>query len=156
MLEALFADYPMDVDTMMRHLKKTAADAGLPFKERKKTYNSRLAQELGYWAESENRGDAFLRAAFKAYFADGKNLAKMPVLVDLAASVDLPRMEAQTVLRKRAFKAVVDADWSLAREKEITAVPTLFLDRDKLVGAQPYDRLERFMNAHGIKKRKET
>ena len=31
---------------MMRNLRQTAADLGLPFGERKKTYNSRLAQEL--------------------------------------------------------------------------------------------------------------
>ena len=156
LLEALFADYPVDVDTMMRHLRKTAADEGLPFKERKKTYNSRLAQELGYWAESKNKGDAFHRAAFRAYFADGKNLAKMPVLMDLAASVDLPREEAQTVLSTRAFKAAVDADWALAREKEIVAVPTLVMNQDKLVGAQPYDRMEKFMTSEGVNKRKET
>ena len=70
MLEKLFANYPVDTDEMMRHLTKTAAALGLPFGEREKTYNSRLAQELGLWAESKDKGDVFHTAAFRAYFAD--------------------------------------------------------------------------------------
>ena len=156
MLEQLFANYSVDVKEMMRHLRKTAADLGLPLGERKKTYNSRLAQELGLWAESKNKGDVFHTAAFKAYFVDGKNIGKIPVLVDLAASVELPREEAAAVLETRAFKAAVDADWSLSQEKGITAVPTFVMNHDKLVGAQPYEMLERLMEANGVKRRSET
>ena len=75
MLEQLFANSHIDIELMMRHLKKTAADLGLPFGKREKTYNSRLAQELGLWAESKNKGDEFHAAAFRAYFVDGKNIA---------------------------------------------------------------------------------
>ena len=156
MLEQLFANYPVDVKEMMHNLRKTAADLGLPLGERKKTYNSRLAQELGLWAESKNKGDVFHTAAFKAYFVDGKNIGKIPVLVDLAASVELPREEAAAVLATRAFKAAVDADWSLSQEKGITAVPTFVMNHDKLVGAQPYEMLERLMEANGVKRRSET
>ena len=67
-LEKLFANYPVDVNQIMRRLKTRAAELGLPLGERKKTYNSRLAQELGIWAESKDRGDAFHMAVFKAYF----------------------------------------------------------------------------------------
>ena len=137
----------------MRHLKKTAEDLGLPIGEREKTYNSRLAQELGLWAESKNKGDVFHKAAFKAYFVDGKNIAKIPVLVDLAASVGLPSEEAAAVLATRTFKAGVDADWNLSREKAITAVPTFVMNQNKLVGAQPYEMLVKFIEANGVSKR---
>jgi predicted DsbA family dithiol-disulfide isomerase len=155
LLEELFANQPADIAKMMAHLKKTAADLGLPFGERKKTYNSRLAQELGLWAESENRGDAFHVAAFKAYFVDGKNIAKIPVLLDLAASVKLPPEEADAVLRNRTFKAAVDSDWALSRETGITAVPTFVMNQEKLVGAKPYELLERLVQANGAKRRKD-
>jgi predicted DsbA family dithiol-disulfide isomerase len=141
---------------MMRHLRKTAADLGLPFGERKKTYNSRLAQELGLWAESKNKGDVFHMAAFNAYFVDGKNIAKIPVLLDLAASVELPSEEAAAVLAKRAFKGAVDADWNLSRDKAITAVPTFVMNQDKLVGAQPYEMLVKLLEANGVKKKEKT
>lgn len=154
LLERLFANSPVDIKEMMNQLQKTAADLGLPFGERVKTYNSRLCQELGLWAESENRGDAFHMAAFKAYFVKGKNLAKIPVLLDLAASVGLPTEEAAVVLNARKFKAAVDADWSLAHAKAVTAVPTFILNEDKLVGAQPYERMGKFLEMNGIKKMK--
>lgn len=137
----------------MRRLRKTASDLGLPFGDREKTYNSRLAQELGLWAESKNKGDVFHTAVFNAYFVDGKNIAKIPVLVDLAASVGLSAGEAAEVLATRAFKSAVDADWSLSRERGITAVPTFVMKHDKLVGAQPYEMLERLMKANGVRKR---
>jgi len=153
LIEKLFADYPVDVKKMMGKLRKKAEDLGLPFGEREKTYNSRLSQELGLWAESKKKGDAFHNAVFRAYFADGKNISKMPVLLDLAESAGLPREEAASVLATRAFKAAVDEDWALAREKSITAVPTFVMKQDKLVGAQPYDMLEKLMTANKIKKR---
>ena len=108
LLEQLFADYPVDVKKMMSKLRKKAEDLGLPFGEREKTYNSRLSQELGLWAESKNKGDAFHHAVFRAYFEDGKNIAKVPVLLDLTESAGLPREEAASVLATRAFKAAVD------------------------------------------------
>ena len=138
----------------MHHLRETASKLGLPFGERDKTYNSRLSQELGLWAESKNKGDAFHKAAFEAYFVDGKNIAKIPVLVDIAASVDLPGKEAEKILETRAFKKAVDNDWNLSREKGITAVPTFVMNQDKLVGAQPYEILERLLQANGVKKKK--
>ena len=153
LLEQLFADSPVDVKKMMSKLHKTADDLGLPFGEREKTYNSRMSQELGVWAESKNKGDEFHNAVFRAYFADGKNIAKVPVLLDLTESTGLPREEAAAVLATRAFKAAVDADWALSREKAITAVPTFMMKKDKLVGAQSYDILERLMAAYGINKR---
>ena len=140
----------------MHHLRKTAAGLGLPLGERKKTYNSRLSQELGLWAESKGKGDIFHIAAFKAYFVDGKNIAKIPVLVNLAESVELPREEAATVLATRAFRAEVDTDWDLSREKAITAVPAFVMNQDKLIGAQPYEKLAKLMEVNGVKRRKDT
>ncbi len=137
----------------MRQLGKKAVELGLPFGERKKTYNSRLAQELGAWAESKNQGHAFHMAAFKAYFVHGKNIAKIPVLLDLASAVGLSRDEAAIVLSDRIFEAVVDKDWLLSKEKGVTAVPTFVLNRDRLVGAQPYLALEKLMIANGVEKR---
>ncbi|MBL7204331.1 MAG: DsbA family protein [Desulfobacteraceae bacterium] len=96
--------------------------------------------------------DAFHMAAFKAYFVDGKNIAKIPVLLNLVASVGLPREEAEAVLSTRAFKYPVDEDWVISKAMGITAVPTFVINQDKLVGAQPYETLEKFMAANGVRK----
>ena len=148
-LKELFAKYPMDVEKMLARLREKASELGLPFGERKKTYNSRLAQEMGLWAESKGKGELFHKAAFHAYFADGKNIAKIPVVVELAASVGLPEEDAALVLSKRLYKQAVDEDWKLARMMGITAVPTFVIDSDRVVGAQPYKVLSRFVESHG-------
>ena len=125
----------------------------MPLGDRTKTYNSRLAQELGKWAERNDRGDPFHHAVFKAFFADGINIAKIPALVDVAASVGLSREESEAVIVKRTFKADIDEDWSLSQKNGITAVPTFLMNNDRLVGAQPYEMLERLMVEQGVKKR---
>ena len=75
----------MDIDTMLNRLKAVAVELGLPFGERSHTYNSRRAQELGKWAEVAGRGEAFHQEVYRAYFVEGKNIARPEVLVELAA-----------------------------------------------------------------------
>ena len=152
LLADLFANKPVNIDQMVAHLKQKAAELGLPFGDRKKTYNSRLAQELGLWAASKGRGDAFHMAAFKAYFVDGSNLAQTDVLLGLASGVGLSSEEAKSVLSEQKFKAAVDADWALSRKMGVTAVPTFIVNQDRLVGAQPYEVIEKLMLANGVAK----
>lgn len=136
---------------MMQNLRKRSAELGLLLGNRQKTYNSRLAQELGKWAESKNAGDAFHAAAFKAYFADGKNIAKLPVLLDLAESAGLNQEEAESVILNRTFKKAVDEDWALSWKNGIKAVPTFMMKNDQLVSAQSYSTMEKLLISNGVK-----
>ena len=111
------------------------------------TYNTRLAQEVGLWAAEQGRGEPFHLAAFKAYFAEGLNLASKGVLLGVVESAGLPSEEAGEVMEKRLFSGAVDRDWALARELNITAVPTFILGGKRLVGAQPYEELVRFVRS---------
>jgi predicted DsbA family dithiol-disulfide isomerase len=151
-LEQLFAGR-LDLDQIRARLKQAARDAGLPFGDRKMTYNSRLAQELGKWAESKGKGDEFHHRAFKAYFVDGINIGKVPELSSMAGEIGLPEDEAREVLQKSGFKAAVDSDWVRSHHKGIQAVPTFLLGERVLVGAQPYEKLAAFVEAAGVKKR---
>lgn len=137
----------------MARLKKVADEEGLPLGDRDMTYNSRLAQELGKWAESQGRGELFHNAVFRAYFVEGKNIGKIQELLEVARSVGLSGEEAREVLETRGFRAAVDSDWSRSRGMGVTAVPTFLLDQRFVVGAQPYEVLEQLLNASGVKKR---
>ena len=112
------------------------------------TYNSRLAQEVGLWAETKGKGHDFHMAAFRAYFVAGDNLAKREMLLDLIRSVGLDPGEGEAVIEQRTFKDAVDADWELSKTKRITAVPTFFMGLDRLVGAQPHEVLEKMVIKH--------
>ncbi len=138
----------------MARQKRAAAEAGLPLGERTKTYNSRLATELGKWAEGKGKGDAFHSTVFRAYYVDGTNIARTDNLIALAEAAGLPGPEAAEVLDTRAFRQAVAADWDLAGQLGISAVPTFVLDGWTVVGAQPYEALETFLLDHGVKGRK--
>ena len=145
----------MDIPAMLARLKQVADDLGLPWGTRKMTFNSRLAQEMGKWAEEKGKGkgDEFHDAVFRSYFANGKNIAKKEVLLELAKKVGLPVKEAREVLESRSFKEAVDEDWKLSMKWGVTAVPTFVIDGHAVVGAQPYEVLEEFLKSNGVKKR---
>ena len=138
---------------MLERLKQVARQENLPFGNRTHTYNSRLAQELGKWAEDQEKGDAFHEAAFKAYFVHGQNIAHLPELVEIAESVGLAGDAARKTVESRTFKDAVDEDWSLARSLGITAVPTFYMSGQHLVGAQPYGVLEQFMIQNSVERK---
>ena len=135
----------MDLAQKLANMRQAAAAEGLPFGDRTKTFNSRLAQELGKWAEEKGRGDAFHDAVFRAYFADGKNIGKTDVLIELAGALDLSATEAERVLQTREYKDAVDNDWTRSRQMGVTAVPTFIFNRQWAVGAQPYEVLARLV-----------
>ena len=114
---------------------------GLPYNRRTHTYNSRLAQELAKWADSQPGFERIHDALYKAYFVEGRNIGDLEALVDIARRLGLPADEARDVLTERTFKEAVEADWMKARQAGITGVPSFIAGNTKVVGAQPYDVL---------------
>jgi predicted DsbA family dithiol-disulfide isomerase len=134
---------------------QVAREEGLPFGHREKTYNSRLAQELGKWAESKGKGKAYHGAVFRAYFAEGKNIGKITELVALAGSLSLPEEEARKVLEERSFKELVDRDWQRSYRMGVNAVPTFLVAGQFQVGAVPYETLEKLLINSSVSKRQQ-
>lgn len=144
-LEALFAGRGYDIPKMQAQMRARMAAEGLPYGERKMTYNSRLAQELGKWADEQSGGEAIHDALFRAYFVDGRNIGDPQVLVQIAESVGLPGDKARDVITQRTHRAAVDADWRKARQYGVTGVPTFVAGAEGVVGAQPYEVLEQLV-----------
>ncbi|MBI2987086.1 MAG: DsbA family protein [Deltaproteobacteria bacterium] len=127
-------------------MKALMEEEGLPYNsERNMSYNSRLAQELAKWAEGKGKGDEIHDPIFRAYFVDAKNIGKREVLVEIAENIGLPANEAVGVLLSRSFKEAVDEDWRRCDELGVTAVPTFVVNRHALVGARPYEELEKLV-----------
>ena len=141
-LEDLFRGRNVDRKAMHAQMKARMDAEGLPYGERTMTYNSRLAQELGKWADGQPGGEAIHDALFRAYFVDALDISQPAVLLDIVGRVGLPVEAAREVLEKRTFKDAVDADWKLSRHYGITGVPTFVAGRFGVVGAQPYEALE--------------
>ena len=144
-LEDLFAGRGYDLAQMQARMRARMEAEDLPYGDRRMTYNSRLAQELGAWADTQPGGEAIHDALFRAYFVDARNIGDPEVLVEIAASVGLPAEQAREVIEKRTHRAAVDADWNLSRQYGVTGVPTFVAGNQGVVGAQPYEILEQLV-----------
>ena len=129
-LEELFAGRDVDAEAMYQQMKDRMDAEGLLYERRSHTYNSRLAQELGTWADTLSGDGAIHDALFKAYFVDARN-----------------------VIAERRFKDAVDADWAKSRQFGVTGVPTFVTEGRGVVGAQPYEMLVQLMEAAGARPR---
>jgi len=145
-LEDLFAGRGMDIPKMQAQMRERMKAEGLEYGERTMTYNSRLAQELGAWADTQEGGGAIHDALFRAYFVDARDVSDPEVLVEIAESVGLDSSGVRAVLEQRSFKAVIDADWSRSHQIGVTGVPTFLAGNSAVVGAQPYETLVALVN----------
>lgn len=146
-LQDLFRDRSEDeINQFRARMKSLMADAGLPYGDRTMTYNSRLAQELGAWSDTVDSSGLLHDLLYQAYFVDNLNISDKVILTSLAESAGLDSAEAERVLAERSFREIVDLDWKRSREMGVTGVPA-FTARDLIVvGCQPYEILERFVN----------
>jgi predicted DsbA family dithiol-disulfide isomerase len=135
---------------MYIRMKELMDAEDLPYSHRTHTYNSRLAQELGKWADTQPGGEAIHDALYRAYFVDGVNVGDVEALLVVAKAVGLDVAAARTVLESRSFKDAVDADWDKSRQYGVTGVPTFVVGRQGVVGAQPYETLEKLLQEAGV------
>ena len=149
----LFGGGPQDIQAKNSRMKSLMDAEGLPYNDRSHTYNSRLAQEIGSWAETQDGGNAIHDKFFEAYFVDGRNVGDIEVIIDVVKSAGLDGQEARAVLAERRFKDAVDADWEKSRRYGVTGVPTFVSQGHGLVGAQPYENLQTLMAEVGAGRR---
>jgi len=149
----LFSSGPEEINIKNVRMHGLMEAEGLPFNDRSHTYNSRLAQEVGTWADTQPGGEAIHDKFFEAYFVDRKNIGDPDVILDIVASVGLDKAEAQTVIEARIFKDAVDADWAKSHSYGVTGVPTFVSEGQGVVGAQPYEALVEFVTSLGAKPR---
>ena len=148
-LEELFTGRNVDMEAMYTRMKGLMDEEGLPYGQRSHTYNSRLAQELGKWADTQPGGEAIHDALYRGYFVDAVNVGDVDALLTIAGVVGLDVYAAREVLQSRSFSDAVDADWDLSRRYGVTGVPTFVAAQKAVVGAQPYEVLENFLQEAG-------
>ncbi len=152
-LMEMFGSGPEDIEAKNARMKGLMEAEGLPYSLRSHTYNSRLAQEIGTWAETQDGGNAIHDKFFEAYFVDCRNVGDIEVIVDVVKSAGLDEQEARAVLAERRFKDAVDADWEKSRKYGVPGVPTFVSNGQGLVGAQPYEALQHLMTEAGAERR---
>lgn len=126
----------MDVSAVMARMQQVAATLGLPFGDRRRTFNSRKAQELGLWVARQGAFTLWLNEVYRAYFVEGVNLGQTSELLKIVARTGLDSHEAAQVLEQQRHAAELDHLWQNALTEGIRAVPTLRYAGRELVGFQ--------------------
>ncbi|HTQ99202.1 MAG TPA: DsbA family protein [Candidatus Acidoferrum sp.] len=134
----------VDLDGVHQRLYALMDELGLEHGKRDRTFNSRLAQELGMWADTQTNGDALHGLLYRSYFVHGRNLAEPDVLLQAVAEAGLDVEAARTVLSERSFRDAVDEAWERARRFQITGVPTFVAGGYQFSGFQPPAEMEKF------------
>ena len=151
-MASFYIERGLDPDKMYQDMKKRMDAEGLAYGQRTHSYNSRLAQELGKWSETIEYGEQLENQIYKAYFVKSKNIGKADVLLECVDAAGLPVDDAKVVIEKRTFKSAVDADWDKSHQYGVTGVPTYVVGGYGVVGAQPYEVLEKLVNEAGAQK----
>jgi predicted DsbA family dithiol-disulfide isomerase len=149
----LFGSNQEDIDQKNERMKELMILENLPYKNRTHTYNSRLAQEIGAWAQSIDNETSIHDNFFEAYFVQGLNVGLESVILDVVSKSGLNPEEARKVIKNRLFMKNIDDDWNKSRNYGVTGVPTYVYQKQSMVGAQPHENLVEFLNHFGIPKR---
>ena len=149
----LFGSNQEDIDQKNERMKELMILENLPYKNRTHTYNSRLAQEIGAWAQSIDNETSIHDNFFEAYFVQGLNVGLESVILDVVSKSGLNPEEARKVIKNRLFMKNIDEDWNKSRSYGVTGVPTYVYQKQSMVGAQPHENLVQFLNHFGIPKR---
>jgi predicted DsbA family dithiol-disulfide isomerase len=152
-MAGFYAQRGLDPEAMYQQMKARMDAEGLPYGRRTHTYNSRLAQELGKWADTQPNGEAIHDKLYRAYFVEARNIGDPDILVEIAESVGLDGAEARRIIEERRFKDEVDADWQKSAAYGVTGVPTFVAAQHGVVGAQPYEALVQLVEKAGAAKR---
>jgi len=135
-----------NLDAVHERLYGIIDELGLPHhSNRTMTYNSRLAQELGMWADTQPGGKTLHKQLFSTYFVENQNLAKKEVLLQAVEKAGLGVVEAGIVIDERSYSGQVDEAWRRAKQFQVTGVPSFLSDSYATTGYHPYEELAKFI-----------
>lgn len=117
-------------------LAALAAEAGVELRRPPYQSRTRKAHEAARFAAERGLGDEMRAALFAAYFAEGRDVGRIDVLVEVGEGIGLDRTELKVVLDIDRYTGEVLADEALAERSGIRSVPTL------VIGSGPDARLE--------------
>ena len=105
------------------------------------------ADQIMEWVNQYFDREEGTRGSTKRGIAGAKDLALY--LLDVVREVGLDVDAAREVIEQRSFSAAIDEDWARSRAYGVTGVPTFVAGGYGVVGAQPYEMLERLLTEVG-------
>jgi predicted DsbA family dithiol-disulfide isomerase len=107
---------------------------------------SRLAFEGFAYAAEHGLGQRYTERIFRAFFVMQRDIGRPEVLTDVAAGLGLDADDFRAVLDSGRYAQAHQQALRRARELEITTVPTLLIDGQRLEGVPSAEALHRLLN----------
>jgi len=131
------------VQGMNENLNQMGATFGLKFLSNDWLSNSHSAILLGEYIhlhhpEQEN---GYHDAVFKAYFSEGKDIGQPEILSELLVKLGIDPIALPTALNDIVCQTRMQENAQTAVAKGVTGTPTFLIGNERVVGAQPYQRL---------------
>lgn len=105
-----------------------------------------------YWLHGQGCGVArqFAHAAYRAYFADGRDISSLELVLDLAAAVGADREALATALAGQELKDRLKAEIDEALKKGVFGSPYIIIDGQPFMGADRLPQIERWLETGGF------
>lgn len=129
----------------MDALRPLADELGIALRVPPAPARTAKAHEAAAFAQARGVGPALRDAVFAAYFGEGRDIARIDVLVELGAALGLDPGELKVVLDVDSLSPRIRAEQDAARRAGVEGTPTVVAGTGDearwLVGARPYAEL---------------
>lgn len=105
-----------------------------------------------YWLHDQHHGmaRAFAHAAYRALFAEGRDISDLSVVLELAGQVGANREALSEALAGQALKDRLKAECEAAMKKGVFGSPYLIVDGEPFFGADRLPQVERWLESGGF------
>ena len=141
------------MERLGEHLEQMASEEGLDMSRPPFRSNSHLAMAADLFARDAGLQEPYHSNMFKAYWQEHRNIGLRDVVLEVAGASGLDTAELSKALDDGRYEAEMAAVYDECGQYGINGVPTFIIGRYMVVGAQPYEMLERLVTMAGAAKR---
>ncbi len=133
------AEYKAYLDNFARNL-------AVPIHQPNHIPNTRRALAMTEYARDQGLLIELEEALMDAHWLEGRNIEDDDDLRRAAARVGLDPTAALRAADDPAYQTRIDTIRKEAAARKVISIPTFFVDRKRLVGCQPYERLKKLVD----------
>ncbi len=133
------------VTVILSRVLELSDEAGLKLNPLARISNSRLALQIAEFAKETGKFKEYHEAVFRAYWQEGKDIGHREQLFSLAVQVGLDIADLESYLESGKAADKLSQYLREVRDYGISGVPTFIIGNKMVVGAQPYEVLEKVL-----------
>lgn len=144
---------PLKGDYSLRDFARSARFHGLPFKFPEKfPVATQAAARTYYWLHDRDCAKAreFAHAAFRAIFAEGRDISDLGAVLDIAAQLGVDRDELAQAAVSQEIKDRLRAETEKGIAKGVFGAPFIFVDGEPFWGADRLPQIEKWLQTGGF------